>query len=102
MWTPLSNCTMTEKGIHTFFITFLNSFTIHCSTSNLATYQEKALGSTNYHRQDGGITYTGITLVLLYRGSMIDERDSSIYYRNTGQFVHELHYFKVGITQKRH
>jgi hypothetical protein len=92
------------KGIHLFFITFPASLPINYTTSNLATYLEVALGSSNYHHQDGGIPNTGIRLVLLDHGSMVmvNERDPSILNNLSWYFVHELHYFKVGITQKRH
>jgi hypothetical protein len=33
---------------------------------------------------------------------MVDEKDPSIFYTLSRQFYHELHYFKVGITHKRH
>jgi hypothetical protein len=90
------------KGIHLFFITFPASSPINYTTSNLATYLEVALGSSNYHHQDGGIPNTGIRLVLLHNGSMVNERDPYICYNLSWKFAHELHYFKVGITQKRH
>jgi hypothetical protein len=38
----------------------------------------------------------------LDRGSMANERDPSICYNLSWQSDLELHYFKVGITQKRH
>jgi hypothetical protein len=60
------------------------------------------LGSSKYHHQDGGTPNTGIRLVLLDHGSMVNERIPSIFYKLSWQFVHEFHYFKVGITQKRH
>jgi hypothetical protein len=53
------------KGIHLFCIAFPVCFPINYTTSNLATYQEVVLGSSKYHHQDGGITNTGIRLVLL-------------------------------------
>jgi hypothetical protein len=90
------------KGIRLFCITFPASLHINYTTSNLATYLEVALGSSKYHHQDGCIPNTGIRLVLLDRGSMVNERDPSILYNLSWQFAHELHYFKVGITQKRH
>jgi hypothetical protein len=49
------------------------------TTSNLATYLEVVLGSSKCHHQDGDITNTGIRLVLLDHGSMVDERDPSIF-----------------------
>jgi hypothetical protein len=60
------------------------------------------LGSSKYYHQDGGIPNTGIRLVLLDHGSMLDERDPYIFYILSGQLTHELHYLKVRITQKRH
>jgi hypothetical protein len=90
------------KGIHLFFITFPASLPINYTTSNLDTYLEVALGSSKYHHQDGGIPETGIRWVLLDHGSMVNERDQSIFYNLSWQFSHELHYLKVGITQKRH
>jgi hypothetical protein len=75
---------------------------INYTSSYLATYQEVALGGTKCHHQHGGIPNTGISLVLLAHESMVDERDSSIFYKLTGQFSHDLNYFKVGISQKRH
>jgi hypothetical protein len=41
-------------------------------------------------------------LVLLDHVSMVDERDPSIFYNLSCQFAQELHYFKFGISQKRH
>jgi hypothetical protein len=90
------------KGIHIFLITFPASLPINYTTSNLANYLEVALGSSKYHHQDGGIPNTGIRLVLLDHGSMVNEKDPSIFYNLSCQFTHELHYLKVGITQKRH
>jgi hypothetical protein len=90
------------KGIHLFFITFPASLPINDTTSNLATYLEVTLGSSNYHHQDGGIPNAGIRLVLLDQGLMVDDRDPSVFYNLSWQFAHELHYFKIGITQKRH
>jgi hypothetical protein len=40
-------------------------------------------------------------LVLLDDGSMVDERDPSIFYNLSWKFAHELHHLKAGITQKR-
>jgi hypothetical protein len=57
-----------------------------------------ALGITTYHDQDGGIPNTGMRLIILDHGSLVDEIDTSIFYKLPGQFAHELHYFKVGIT----
>jgi hypothetical protein len=68
------------------------------TTLKLATYLEVKLGSTTYNHQDGGIQNTGIWLVLLDHGSMVDESDPSIFCKLPGQFAHALHYFKVGIT----
>jgi hypothetical protein len=52
--------------------------------------------------QDGDIPNTGIRLILLDHGSMVDERDPSICLNLSCHFAHELHYFEVGITPKRH
>jgi hypothetical protein len=71
---------MTNERDPSIFITFLASLPINYTTSNLATYLEVALGSSKYHHQDGGIPNTGIRLVLLDHGSMVDERDPSIYF----------------------
>jgi hypothetical protein len=90
------------KGIHLFFVRFPAILPINYTTSNLATYLEVVLGSSKYHLQDGGIPNSGIRLVLLDHGSMVNERYPSIFYKLSWQFVHESHYFKVGITQKRH
>jgi hypothetical protein len=49
------------------------------TTSILATYLEVLLGHIKYHHQDGYIPNAGITLVLLDHGSMVDERDPSIF-----------------------
>jgi hypothetical protein len=67
------------KGIHLLFINFTDSLPINYTTSNSATYLEVALGSTKYHHQDGGIPITGIRLVLLDHGSIVDERDPPIF-----------------------
>jgi hypothetical protein len=61
-----------------------------------------ALGSSKYNHQVGGIPIMGIMLFLLDHGSMVNERDPSILYTISWQSYLELHYFKVGITQKRH
>jgi hypothetical protein len=89
-------------GIHLLFITFLASLPINYTTSNLATFPEVSLGSSKYHHQDGVIPILGIRLVLLDRGSIVNETDLSILYTLFWQSYLELHYFKVGITQKRH
>jgi hypothetical protein len=49
------------------------------TTSRFATYLEVVLGCTKYHHQDGDIPNTGIRLVLMDHGSMLDERDTSIF-----------------------
>jgi hypothetical protein len=90
------------EGIHLFFVLFQDSLTINYTTSNLATYKEEVLGWTKYHQQDSDIQNTGIRLVLLDHGSWTNGRDPSIFYTLSRQFDHELHYFKVGITHKRH
>jgi hypothetical protein len=100
MWPPLNNCSMTNERDTSIFISFPASLPIKYTTSNLDTYLEVALESSKYHHQDGGILNTGIRLVLLDHGSMVDERDPSIFYNLSWQFAHELHYFKFGITQK--
>jgi hypothetical protein len=43
------------------------------TTSNLATYLEVVLGRKTYHHQDGDIPNTGIRLVLLDHGSMVNK-----------------------------
>jgi hypothetical protein len=92
---------MTNESNQSIFITFADSLSINYTTSNLATYQEVALGSTKCHHQHGGIPNTGTSLVLFDHGSMVDERDPYMFfYRLTGHFA--LQYFKVRITQKRH
>jgi hypothetical protein len=93
---------MNDERDPSFFITFPASLPINYTTSNLATYQEVVLGSSTYHHHNGGIPNAGIRLVLLDHGSMVDERDPSIFHNLFCQFAHELHYFKFGITQKRH
>jgi hypothetical protein len=55
-----------------------------------------------YNNQDGDIPNTGIRLVLLDHGSMVDARYPYICLNLSCHFAHELHYFKVGITPKRH
>ena len=90
------------EGIHLLFIIFSDNLPMKYTTSNLATYVEVVLGSSKYHRQDCDIPNTGIRLVLLDHGSMVDERDPYIFSNLSGFFTHELHYFTVGITQKRH
>jgi hypothetical protein len=71
---------MTNERDPSIFITFPANLPINYTTSNLATYLEVALGSSKYHHQDSGIPNTGIRLVLLDHGSMVDERDPSIYF----------------------
>jgi hypothetical protein len=53
------------------FILFIGSLTMNYTTSNLA-YLEVVLGRTKYHHQDGDIPNTGIRLVLLDHGTMVD------------------------------
>jgi hypothetical protein len=90
------------EGIHLFFILFLNSLTINHTTSRLASYLEVILGRTKYHHQDGDIANIQFMWLLLDHGWMVDERDTSIFYTISEQFDHELHYFKIGMTNKRH
>jgi hypothetical protein len=45
-------------------------------------YLEVVLGSTKYHHQDSGIPRTGIRLILLDHGSMVDERGPSFFIIN--------------------
>jgi hypothetical protein len=100
-----SSCIMAHRqveGNHLFFLLFPDSLPMNYTTSNLATYLEVVLGSTQYHHQDGNIPNTGIRLVLLDHGSMVYERDPSIFKDLFCLFAHELHFFKVGITHKRH
>jgi hypothetical protein len=49
------------------------------TTSKLDTYLKVVLGCTKYHDEDSDILRTGTRLVLLHHGSMVDERDSSIF-----------------------
>jgi hypothetical protein len=67
------------KGIHLLFITFPDNLPIKSTTLKLANYLEVALGSTTYHHQDGGIPNTVFRLLLLDHGTMVDERDPSIF-----------------------
>jgi hypothetical protein len=60
------------------------------------------------HDNEANINTRTVTLLaqvmwlLLYHGSWTNGRDPSILETLTRQFDHELHYFKFGITQKRH
>jgi hypothetical protein len=85
-----------------YFYTLSRQFDHELHYLNLATYLEVVLGRTKYHHQDGDISNKVIGLILLDHGSMVDERDPSIFNTLSKQFDHELHYFKVGITHKRH
>jgi hypothetical protein len=89
------------EGIHLLFILFLNSLTMNYTTSNLATYLEVVLGWTTYHHQDGDIPNTGIMLVLLDRGWMVDERYPYIFYTLSRQFDHQLHLIWAGQPTKK-
>jgi hypothetical protein len=102
MWLLLYYGSWTNGRDSSICILFQDSLTMNYTTSNLATYLEVVLGRTKYHHQDGDIPNTGSRLVLLDHGSMVEERDPSICYTISRQFDHELHYFKVGITYKRH
>jgi hypothetical protein len=62
-----------------YFLTFPDSLPIPYTTSNLVTYLEVVLGSSTHHHKDGDIPNTGIRLVLLDHGSIVDERDPSIF-----------------------
>jgi hypothetical protein len=55
------------------------------------------LGSSKYHHQDGGITNTGIRLVLLDHGSMVDERDPSILITFLGSLPMNYTTFELGL-----
>jgi hypothetical protein len=81
------------KGIHPFFIIFLDSLPINYTTLKLATYLEEALGNKKYHHLDSGIPSTRLMAVLLDHGSMTNERDSYIFYNLSLEFAHKLHYF---------
>jgi hypothetical protein len=67
------------KGIHLFFIIFLESLPINYTTLKLATYLEEALGNTKYHHQDRGIPNARFMSDLLDHGSRTNERDPSIF-----------------------
>jgi hypothetical protein len=62
-----------------FSLLFQDSLTMNYTTLNLVTYLEVVLGRTKYNHQDGDIPNKGISLVLFYHGSMVDERDPSIF-----------------------
>jgi hypothetical protein len=68
----------------------------------LTTYLEEALGNKKYHHLGSGIPNTRLMSVLLDHGSRTNERDLNILNNLSGEFAHKLHYFEVGITQKRH
>jgi hypothetical protein len=61
---------LNERGA-SIFISFPASLAIHCTTLELATYLEEALGITKYHQQDHGIPSTRFMSVLLDHGSRI-------------------------------
>jgi hypothetical protein len=70
---------MIDERDQSMFITFPASLPINYTTSNLDIYLEVVLGSSKYNHQDGDIPNPGTRLVLLDRGSMVDERDPSIF-----------------------
>jgi hypothetical protein len=90
MWIPLYHDSRTNGRDPS----FPDSLPTYYTTSNLTTYLEVVLGSSKYNHQDGDITNTGMMLVLLDHGSMVDERDPSIFYYLSRQFAHELHYIE--------
>jgi hypothetical protein len=53
------------KGIHLYIISLQESLPINCTTLELATYLEEALGNTKYDHQDHGISVTRFMSVLL-------------------------------------
>jgi hypothetical protein len=89
------------EGIHLCFIIFMDSLAIIYNTLELGplprggTRKKRISTPGQWHCKQN--FYVGP----LSNCSMVDERDLSIFYKLTGQFAHELHYFKVGITQKR-
>jgi hypothetical protein len=90
------------KGIHLYFISFLESLPINYTTLELTTYLKEALGNTWYHHQDSGITNSRFMSVLLNHGSRTtNERDPSIFYNLYIEFGHKLHYFRVGHLPRR-
>jgi hypothetical protein len=89
-------------GIHISLISFLGSLAIYYTTLEFATYLEEALGVTKYHHQDSGITNSGLMSVLLnHRSRTTHERNPSIFYNNSREFSHKLHYFRVGHLPRR-
>jgi hypothetical protein len=89
------------KGIHLFFIIFVESLPKKYTTLKLATYLEEALGNNKYHHLGSGIPNTRFMSVLLDHGSRTNERDPSIFYNICGEFAHKLHYFEVGHLPRR-
>jgi hypothetical protein len=68
-----------RKGIHIFFIIFMESLPMNYLTLKLATYLEEALGNKKYHHLVSGIPNTRLMLVLFYHGSRTKERDPSVF-----------------------
>jgi hypothetical protein len=67
------------KGIHLFFIIFLESLPINYTTLKLASNLEEALVNNKYHHLGSGIPSTRFMSVLLDHGSRKNERDPSIF-----------------------
>jgi hypothetical protein len=89
------------KGINLYFTIFLDIFPINYTTLELTTYLEEVLGNTKYHHQDRDIPNARFMSVLLDNGSRTNERDPSIFYNHSRDFVHKLHYFRVGHLPRR-
>jgi hypothetical protein len=79
MWLLLYHGSWINGRDPSIFILFKDSLTMNYTTSILATYLEVVLGCTKYHHQASDIPNTGIRLVLWHHGSMVDERDPSIF-----------------------
>jgi hypothetical protein len=88
------------KGIHLVSITFPDSLPINYTTLKLATYLEVAKESTTYNHQDSGIQNTGIRLVLLYHGSMVDESDPSIFEKITNSLSMLYTTLRLGLPRR--
>jgi hypothetical protein len=67
------------KGMHLFFIIFLERLPINYTTLKLATYLEDALGNKKYHHLGSGIPNTRLISILFDHGSMTNETDPSIF-----------------------
>jgi hypothetical protein len=58
------------------------------------------LGSSKYHHQDGGIPNAAVRLFLLDHGSMVNERDTSIFLNLAGSLPMNYTTSRLGLPRR--